>query len=102
MMRAPEPGELTVLGLWVAVWQEAGSRQCPVSRTQELVPHQPHSWYSKPQLDELGVGMHREEQYEVLLCRFHKEWTLESGRPLPSYKKVRNRRGLKSQCIIEK
>ena len=28
--------------------------------------------------------MHREEQYEVLLCRFHKEWTLESGRPLPS------------------
>lgn len=60
MMRATEPGELTVLGLWVAVWQEAGSRQCLVSRTQELAPHQPHSWYNKPQLDELGVGMHRE------------------------------------------
>ena len=33
---------------------------------------------------------------------FHKEWTFESGRPLPSYKKVRNRMGLKSQCIIER
>ena len=60
MMIGAERGELTVVGLCIAVWQEEGGRQCPVSRTHEPVPHQLCPWHSKPQLGELGVGMHRE------------------------------------------
>lgn len=60
MMIGTERGELTVVGLCIAVWQEEGGRQCPVSRTHEPVPHHLCPWHSKPQLDELGVGTHRE------------------------------------------
>ncbi|MBW00842.1 Amyloid beta A4 precursor protein-binding family B member 1, partial [Eschrichtius robustus] len=50
MMIGAERGELTVVGLCIAVWQEEGGRQCPVSRTHEPVPHQLCPWHSKPQL----------------------------------------------------
>lgn len=60
MKRETQPGELIVVGLWLALWQEEGGSQCPAFRTHELVPHQLCPWHSKPQSDALGVGMHRE------------------------------------------
>lgn len=60
MMIGTQLGELTVMGLWTAVWQEEGSSQCPVSRPHEPVPCQLCPWHSRLQLDELVVEMHRE------------------------------------------
>lgn len=44
----------------MAVWQEEGGSQCPVLRAHEPGPRPLCPWHSAPQLDELGVGMHRE------------------------------------------
>lgn len=56
MMTGIQPGELTAMGLWIAVWQEERGSQYPVSKMHEPVPCWLCPWYSMPRLEEMGVG----------------------------------------------